>query len=242
MRKLSIILPAYNEENTLRDLIERVLAQPLPDVERELIVVESNSKDGTRAIVQELEKQGRLKAIYEDRPQGKGHAVKAGLAAATGDFVVIQDADLEYDVADYPALLAPLLSGQRLFVLGSRSLGRRTWKIRKQEAGRWFGPLLDFGGMAYTHLFNLLYGVSLTDPATMFKVFSRRCLERIHLQTDGFDLDWEIVGKFIRAGFIPLEIPVRYCPRSVSEGKKIRFWRDGWAVFCAILRYRFAPL
>lgn len=242
MKKLSIILPAYNEERTLAAIMQKVLDFPLPGINRELLVVESNSKDGTRAIVQRFEREGKIKAIYEDRPQGKGHAVKAGIAAATGDWILIQDADLEYDVADYPTLLAPLQSGDKSFVLGSRALGRKTWQIRKQEAGKLFGPLLDMGGMLYTQLFNVIYGVSLTDPATMFKVFSRASVQNLHFVANGFDLDWEIVAKLIRAGHVPIEIPVKYEPRSVAEGKKIQFWRDGWAVLKAIIRFRFSPL
>lgn len=240
-RKLSIIIPAFNEKPTLEKLLERVFNVALTNTEKEIIVVESNSSDGTREIVRRYEQAGRIRAIYEDRPQGKGHAVKTGLAAATGAWILIQDADLEYDINEYPKLLAPLEKGKTHFVLGSRHMGSKDWKYRRQGAGKYFGPFLDVGVAVYTALFNLLYGVSLTDPATMFKVFDRRCLEGLDLVSDWFDLDWELVAKFIRKGFIPVEIPVTYHARSVAEGKKIRFWRDSWMVLAAIFRFRWSP-
>jgi len=242
MPLLSIIIPAYNEERTLPTLLSRVQAIELSGLTKEILVVESHSTDHTRRIVQDHEKSGAIRAIYQDRPRGKGHAVKAGLAAATGDWILIQDADLEYDIADYPALLTPLREGRASFVLGSRHMGNKDWKYRRQGAGKWFGPFLDVGVAAYTLLFNALYGVSLTDPATMFKVFERRCLDGLTLRSNWFDLDWEIVAKLIRRGHRPLEIPVRYNARSIAEGKKIRFWRDSWMVLAAIVRFRFSSI
>ncbi len=242
MPTLSIIIPAYNEKTTLETLLSRVQAVPLPGIEKDILVIESNSTDGTRQAVQALERAGKIRAIYEERPQGKGHAVKAGLAAAQGDWILIQDADLEYDINDYIPLMTPLKEGKAAFVLGSRHLGSNDWKYRRQGAGKWFGPFLDIGVALYTKLFNTLYGVSLTDPATMFKLFERRCLDGLHLHSNWFDLDWEIVAKLIRKGFHPIEIPVTYNARSVAEGKKIRFWRDSWMVLAAILRFRFSSL
>ena len=242
MRRLSIIIPVYNERATASLLLHKVLNIALPSLEKEIIVVESNSTDGTRAIVKELEAQGRITALYEDRPQGKGHAVKAGLEKAHGDWILIQDADLEYDVEDYPALLAPLMNGTAAFVLGSRHLGRQDWRYRRTGAGRWLGPIIDIGIWCYTQFFNLLYGTALTDPATMYKVFRRNCLEGIRLESDGFELDWEIVAKMTRKGFQPLEIPVTYHSRSFIDGKKVRLWRDGWRALSAIVRFRFCQV
>jgi glycosyltransferase involved in cell wall biosynthesis len=239
--RLSIIIPVYNEAATAAVLLQKVLDQPLPGIDKEIIVIESNSSDGSRALVQQAEAAGTIIAIYEDRPQGKGHAVKAGLARATGDWILIQDADLEYDVQDYPALLAPL-QNEIPFVLGSRHLGRRDWRYRRTGAGRWLGPFIDFAVWMYTQFFNLLYGVSLTDPCTMFKVFRRDCLHDVHLRSNGFELDWEIVAKFVRKGLIPVEIPVSYQSRSFAEGKKVRIWKDGARAMAAILAFRFGPL
>lgn len=242
MKRLSIVIPAFNEQRTLETLIQRVRSIDLPGIEKEIIVVESRSSDGTRETVQALEKSGAIQALYEDRPQGKGHAVKTGLNAATGDWILIQDADLEYDIEDYPLLLKPLQEHKTRFVLGSRHLGSKDWKYRRQGAGKYFGPFLDVGVALYTLLFNLLYGVSLTDPATMFKVFERDCLKGLTLTSNWFDLDWELVAKLIRKGNIPLEIPVSYHARSVQEGKKIRFWRDSFMVLSAIIRFRWSAL
>lgn len=237
--KLSIVVPVYNEVRTARELLKRVLEVDLGALEKEIIVVESGSTDGSRELVQEFEKAGKIKALYQDRPRGKGNALKIGLAAATGDIVLIQDADLEYDIGDYPDLLKPILEGKAAFVLGSRHLGKDDWKIRKFIEHRFQAWLINLGGLLYTNLFNLLYGVKLTDPATMFKVFKKECLDGLTLKSNYFELDWEIVAKFVKKGFIPAEVPVNYASRSKEEGKKIRFFRDGSLVFLAIVRFRF---
>ena len=241
-KRLSIVIPVYNEAATTATLIYKVLSFPLDGYEKEIIAVESNSTDGSREIVQKLAAEGKIKAIYEDRPQGKGHAVKTGLAQATGDIVLIQDADLEYRVEDYPALLAPIEQGKTSFVLGSRHLGREDWRYRRSGAGKWLGHLMDIGVWIYTQFFNWVYQTSLTDPATMFKVFRRSCLEGITFRANGFEMDWEIVAKLMRKGFKPLEVPVSYQSRSYAEGKKIRLWRDGTRSLVAIIRFRFGPL
>jgi len=240
--RLTIVIPVYNEAPSVAILLQKVVAVPLPGIEKEIIVIESNSSDGSRAIVQKLASEHKFRTIFEDRPQGKGHAVKAGLAAATGEWILIQDGDLEYDVADYPALLRPLQEGRTNFVLGSRHLGQRDWRYRRTGAGQWLGPLIDIAVWIYTQFFNLLYQVSLTDPCTMYKVFRRDCLAGITLVSNGFELDWEIVAKFVRKGLRPIELPVAYHSRSYRDGKKVRMWRDGWRALCAILRFRFAPL
>ncbi len=239
---LSIIVPVYNEAATAATLLDRVLAVNLPGLSKEVIIVEGNSTDGTRELVRGYEARSEVRAIYEDRPRGKGAAVRTGLAAATGGYLLIQDGDLEYDPADAVQLLGPLLDGSADVVFGSRALQhRQRWQYRQFRGAceRAYGFLVNWGGLFYTGLFNLLYGVRLTDGATMFKVFRARDVQALTLRSDGFDYDWEIIAKLAKQGLRFAEMPVFYKARSRAEGKKIRFWRDGWRVFAAILRYRF---
>lgn len=242
--KFSIIVPVYNERATVAVLLDAVLAAPLPEgLEKEVIVVEGRSSDGTTEVVRGYEGRPGVRVFYEEKPRGKGAAVRLGLAQVTGDIVLVQDGDLEYDVADYPKLLTPLLEGSADVVFGSRSLEhRQRWQYRqfKGLVERLYGLVVNWGGLFYTILFNRLYGTSLSDGATMFKLFRAEHLKAITLKSDGFDYDWEISAKLAKRGCRFMEAPVSYKARSRAEGKKIRFWRDGWLVFIAILRYRFA--
>jgi glycosyltransferase involved in cell wall biosynthesis len=237
--KLSIIIPVYNEAKTFMPLMERVLAVKIPKLEKEIIIVESNSNDGTKELVRKFENRKNFKVIYQKKPRGKGNALKKAFSFVTGDIVLIQDADLEYKPEEYSELLKPILNGDTNFVLGSRHLGKHDWKIRKFITNKMYARILNFGGVFYTWLFNLLYGVKLTDPATMFKVFKRECIDGINFKSNYFELDWEIVAKLVRRGVIPKEVPVSYVSRTVAEGKKIRFFRDGTLVLFAIIYFRF---
>ncbi|MGK5086321.1 glycosyltransferase family 2 protein [Bdellovibrionota bacterium FG-2] len=224
--KVSIVIPVYNEANTVQTLLNRVWLQELPrGLEKELIIIESNSTDKSREIVQNFakthEQTGTVKLILQEVGKGKGNAMKEGFAAATGDIILIQDADLEYDVADYPALLDPILDGHANFVLGSRHLSAGSWKIRKFEGNPFKAALLNFGGVFFHALFNLLYNQSLTDPTTMYKVFRRSCIGNTKFVSDRFDFDFELVAKLIRKGNSPLEVPVSYTSRGFEEGKKV---------------------
>ena len=239
MQKLSIIIPVYNEAATFSELMNRVLAVRIPNVKKEIIIAESNSTDGTRKLVKNYEGKKGITVLYQERPLGKGNAVRLGLQHATGDIVLIQDADLEYKPEEYEKLLEPILSGKTAFVLGSRPLGKDTWLIRSYLKDTIYAKLLNIGGLFYTMLFNLLYFVWLTDPATMFKVFRKDCVKNMTFKSNYFDFDWELVAKLVRRGHVPLEVPISYTSRSLHEGKKIRFLRDGFFVFWAILRYRF---
>ncbi len=239
----SIVIPVYNEAATAAALLDRVLAQPLPGgLAREVVIVEGGSTDGTREIVRRYEGRPGVRVLYEDRPRGKGAAVRLGLSQVAGDIVLIQDADLEYDVADYPALLEPLLAGRCEVVFGSRALKhKQKWQYR-QFRGLWerlYGLVVNWGGLFYTIIFNLLYGTRLSDGATMYKLFLGRDLKELRLRSEGFDYDWELAAKLAKKGRRFVEVPVYYKARSRAEGKKIRFWRDGWRVLVAILRYRF---
>ena len=239
--KLSIIIPVYNERPTAAVLIDAVLSQELSGVEKEVIIVEGASTDGTRDIVKGYEGRPGVVVVYEDAPRGKGAAVRTGLSKVTGDLVLIQDGDLEYKPSEYPKVLEPLLAGRCDVVFGSRTLASpQHWQFRR-FAGfeRIYGLFVNFGGVFFTGLFNLLYGTKLTDGATMFKVFKAEHLKALTLKSNGFDYDWEIAGKLAKAGRVFEDVPVTYKARSRAEGKKIRFWRDGTKVLWAILRYRF---
>ncbi|MDE2489896.1 MAG: glycosyltransferase family 2 protein [Elusimicrobia bacterium] len=238
---LSIVLPVYNEKATFPVLMEKVLSAPLPPgLGREVVIVEGNSTDGTRDEVRRWEGRPGVKIVWEDAPRGKGAAVRRGLAEISGDYVLIQDGDLEYDVADYPRLLEPLLAGECDVVLGSRVMrSPQHWQFRRFSGfERFYGFFVNFGGVLFTALFNLLYGQRLTDVATMFKIFRASDLEGMTFRSDYFDLDWELAAKLAKKGLRFGERSVTYRARSRAEGKKIRFWRDGTRVLLAILRYR----
>ncbi|MCG3203447.1 MAG: Undecaprenyl-phosphate 4-deoxy-4-formamido-L-arabinose transferase [Elusimicrobia bacterium] len=240
MTVLSVIIPAFNEANTIKDLLQQVVEVDLHPlgITKEIIVVESGSQDGTREIVQDFENRGVIRAHYEDRPRGKGHAVKLAFKNLTGDIVLIQDADLEYKPSEYPALLAPIQSGKADFVLGSRHLGKGDWHFRKFVNDQVSAKFMNIGNKVCNGLFNFLYGTHMTDPTTMFKVFRSSCISSKVFRSNYFELDWEIVAKLIRSGFIPHEVPISYVSRSFKEGKKIKLWRDGFLSLYAIVRFR----
>jgi glycosyltransferase involved in cell wall biosynthesis len=248
--KVSILIAVFDEAATVGELLERVRAQPIPGCEREIIIIESNSKDGSRGIVERFAARYRcghhpqlsVRLILEPGPMGKGHAIRRGLAVATGEIILIQDADLEYEASDYPALVRPIVEGRAQFVLGSRHMGWRRWQVRQfgTRSLQAFG--MNLGGMLFHWLFNRMYGVRLTDPTTMYKVFRADCLQGMALRCNRFDFDFELVGSLLRAGFMPLEVPVSYRSRGFEAGKKIRVLRDPWGWVLTILRCRLRPL
>ena len=240
-RRLSVLMPVYNEAKSVRAGIERVLDKRIDNVDIELIVVESFSTDGTREIVREFEGRDRVRVIFEERPRGKGHAVRAAFAHASGDFVLIQDADDEYDIEDYDVLLEPLLTGEAEFVLGARH-GGQTWKMRRFNDQRLAGNFLNLGHWIFTSLVNLTYGLRLKDPFTMYKVFRTDCLRGLKFECNRFDFDFELLIKLVRSGYVPIEIPVNYRSRSFKEGKKVNVLRDPWTWLRAIVKYRFQKL
>lgn len=241
-RTCSIIVPVFNEIQTFPELLRRLLAKRLDQLglARQIILVESNSTDGTRELVARAAATPDVEVVWQDRPRGKGHAVRAGLQAARGDIVLIQDADLEYDVDDYDALLTPLLEGRAAFVLGSRHSG--TVRMRKFTDQRLLGAVLDMAHLFFTGVINTLYRQKLKDPFTMFKVFRRECLYGLEFECDRFDFDHELVIKLLLKGYRPLEIPVNYCSRSFKQGKKIRLFRDPPTWIAADLKYRLRSL
>lgn len=222
--RVSIVVPAYNEEDTVVEILRRVLAQ---EAVAEVIVVDDASSDGTAAAVECLASQdSRVRLIRHDHNRGKGAAVRTGLTAATADVVIIQDADLEYDPADYPALVAPIERNEADFVLGSRYL-----------AGADTRRLFGLGNRIITLWFNLLYGTRLSDVLTCYKAFRRGLVNPRELRCEGFDFDVELPARLVRRGARVAETPIRYNARGAGQGKKIRWW-VGFRLAWAALRFR----
>jgi glycosyltransferase involved in cell wall biosynthesis len=238
---LSIIVPVYNEARYVRDVLAGLLRKELP-IGREIIVVESASTDGSREIVRSFEGEPGLHVIYQERARGKGNAVREALGRVNGTIVLIQDADLEYDLDDYDALLEPILQRRSSFVLGSRSLGLDDWKVRQYGTSQVKGALMNLAQIMFARTFNVLYHQRTTDINTMLKVFRRECIDGCHLRGDGFDFDIELVCKIVRNGFEPLEVPVNYVARGFDEGKKINFLVDAYPSYLQLLRCRFGKL
>jgi glycosyltransferase involved in cell wall biosynthesis len=213
-RKLSVIVPVYNELDTVAEAVRRARSVDLP-VDRELIVVDDGSTDGTRDILPTLQ-DSKVRVVFHPANRGKTAAIRTGLAHATGDLVVIQDADLEYDPEDWSKLLAPVLEGRARVVYGSRFTGRRRNMLLWSEIGNRFLCLVT----------NVLYGSRLSDVETCYKLFDRQVLQNITLRSERFGFEPEVTAKLLRAGEPIVEVPISYDGRTRQEGKKIS-WRDG---------------
>jgi glycosyltransferase involved in cell wall biosynthesis len=228
--KLSIIIPVYNEEQTIGEVVERVRAVELSGIEKEILIANDGSNDGTRDAMLASSWSGdpRIKILENPINVGKGAAVRLGLKVASGDVILIQDADLELDPQEYGALLAPILDGRTNVVYGSRFL-KPTHRV----------PLrARLGNRALTALTNVLFGSRLTDMETAYKVFRRELLDGIRLRCVGFDFEPELTANLLLAGQRVVEVPIAYNPRRVDEGKKIR-WVDGIDAVYALLKCRF---
>jgi len=234
---LSIVIPVYNELDTWRDLLGRVERADLPQARKQIILVDDGSSDGTseqlRALAAEIGAGGvaeeiDYRVIYHEGNRGKGAALRTGFAAATGDFVVVQDADLEYDPADYPALLEPLLTRRTRVVYGSRFLNRRPrgGYLKNYLANRFL-----------TWLSNRMTGQRLTDMETCYKMFRREVIQGLDLRQDRFGFEPEVTARLAAAGETIVEVPIRYAPRTDVQGKKIGF-ADGLEAIACILKYR----
>lgn len=237
---VSIVVPVFNERATFHDMMDALLAKQLPGMRKEIIVVESNSTDGSRELVQSYQGRPDLRIVLQPSPRGKGSAVREGLKFATGDIVMIQDADMEYDFDDYDGLLAPLAAWQSMFILGSRHQGG--WKMRKFNDAPLAAAVLNFGHWFFTSAMNIALRTRMTDPFTMFKVFRRDALFGVDFVCNRFDFDIELVIKLVRKGYVPVELPVNYASRSFAEGKKVSFVRDGMTWLWTIAKLRFAPI
>jgi len=239
--KLTVVVPVFNERATAKEALDALLAKEIDGMDIEIILVESNSTDGTREIVLGYKEHPRVRIILEERARGKGHAVRAGFAAATGDILLIQDADLEYDLSDYEELLSPIVTGRQAFVLGSRH-GQGGWAIRKFAGQPVRAFILNVAHWTFALLINVSLGIWLRDPFTMYKVFRRDCIEGLTFTCNRFDFDWELLIKLVRKGYRPIEIPITYRSRSFEEGKKVSMIRDPLTWMVAWVKSRFGPL
>lgn len=229
--KLSIIIPVYNEINTIAEILQLVENAPVK-LEKELVIVDDGSKDGTREKLRELEKDHKnWRVIFHERNLGKGGALRTGFKAATGDLVLIQDADLEYDPLDYPVLIAPILSGRADVVFGSRFLGGGAHRV----AFFWH----YVGNRMLTTFSNMMTDLNLTDMEVCYKVFRKEVLAGLDLRENRFGFEVEITAKVARnKRWRIYEVPISYYGRTYSEGKKIT-WKDGFRALWCIIKYRF---
>jgi glycosyltransferase involved in cell wall biosynthesis len=227
--KLSVVVPVYNEREVLRRSVERVLATPY---EKEVIVVDDGSTDGTRDVLRVMEQELPVRVIYQPENRGKGAALRTGMKAATGDVVIIQDADLEYDPRDYPVLLDPIIHGEADVVYGSRFMG---------GSGRVLYFRHQLGNRLLTLLSNILTDLNLTDMETGYKVFRREVLDCFDLESNRFGFEPEVTAKLARVPRIRVwEVGVSYHGRTYDEGKKIG-WKDGAAALFHIARFNLFP-
>ena len=233
---VSVIIPVYNENSTILKLIKKVDSVKIFGCKFQIVIVESNSNDGTREQVKSL-KKNKFDIIFQPKALGKGSAVIQGLKKAKGEIILIQDGDLEYDPNDYELMIKPILEKKTKFVLGAR-IKKGVFKMRNFKNNFLKSLLFNFLHIFLTFLFNSLYKQKLRDPWTCYKVFEKSCINNINFECLGFDFDMELLCKLVRNSFIPIEIPVNYYSRSYDEGKKVSILRDGPKAIYAMLKYR----
>jgi glycosyltransferase involved in cell wall biosynthesis len=222
---LSVLMPVYNEERTLRQVVEAVQAV---DIDKEIVLVDDGSRDGSPAIIDALANGSRIRAYHHPQNRGKGAAVRTAVSQARGQLVLIQDADLEYDPNDYPALVAPIMDGKADVVFGSRAFSSHT------AYSFWF----VMGNRLVTLATNILFNCYISDMETCYKVMRREIAQQLDLRSRGFEIEPEITAKLVKAGHRIYEVPISYAARSRAEGKKLT-WEDGIKALRTLVRYRF---
>ena len=225
-RKLSVIVPVFDERNTVVEIVRRMRAVELP-VDLEIVIVDDGSTDGTGDVLRQLA-DSTVRVVLHERNKGKGAAIRTGLEKVTGDLVLIQDADLEYDPEDWPKLLAPVLRGKAQVVYGSRFTGERRNMLFLHWMGNRFLSLTT----------NVLYNTTLSDMETCYKLFDRSVIDGITIRASRFEFEPEITAKILRRGIRIYEVPISYTGREFDEGKKIT-WRDGFIALWTLVKYRF---
>lgn len=233
--KISVLIAAFNEEASIREIILKVQSVEIPGFEKEIVVVDDASRDNTAKILREIP---GIVSFFHDKNRGKGGALKTAIAHATGDILILQDADLEYNPEDFPLLIGPILEGRTELVLGSRfsSQGPRFFT---KNGDPFFSHYV--GNKIIIALTNLLYGQKITDYEGCYKAFTRDLAQKVPIEANGFDFDNELICKSLRRGYRLEEVPIQYKPRLYSEGKKIS-WRDGLRMLWTILKWRFLPV
>jgi glycosyltransferase involved in cell wall biosynthesis len=226
--RLTIIMPVFNEQDTLREILRQVRAVDLSQIEKEIVAVDDGSSDSSAQILEDEARLGDLRVFHHPANRGKGAAVRTGVAQATGDILLIQDADLEYDPRDYAALIRPIVEGRQAVVYGSRFLGSRKQMLF------WH----SLGNRLLTVTTNVLYGTVLSDMETCYKAFRADVMKGIPLHSRRFELEPEITAKVLKRGYRILEVPIAYRGRDFHQGKKIS-WRDAPVAFWTLIKYRF---
>ena len=225
-RRLSVIVPVFNERSTVAEIVRRMRSVELP-IEREIVVVDDGSDDGTRDVLTQL-RDSTVRVLRHPQNRGKGAAIRTGLESATGDLVLVQDADLEYDPDDWPRLIAPVVRGRARVVYGSRFTGER----RNMLFLHWMG------NRVLSLVTNVLYNTTLSDMETCYKLVDRTLLADLGLRCDRFDIEPEITAKILKRRIRIYEVPISYMGREFDEGKKIT-WRDGFAALWTLVKFRF---
>ena len=227
---LSVVIPVYNEKESIQKVLNRVVEAPSSGLKKEIIVVDDHSTDGTREILKEIpEGQSGLRVFFHDRNRGKGAALRTGFAQTIGDIVIIQDADLEYDPREYPKLIAPILEGKADVVYGSRFAGGE----EKRVLYYWH----SVGNKILTTFSNMFTNINLTDMETCYKVFRGEIIRKIRIEEDRFGFEPEVTSKMARLDCRIYEVGISYSGRTYAEGKKIN-WKDGVRAIWCILKYR----
>lgn len=228
--RLSIIIPAYNEKNTIEEIVRQIKAADFDGLEKEIIVVDDGSTDGTREILKNIHE---IKYFFHESNKGKGGAIKTGFKLATGDILTIQDADLEYDPRELTAVIKPIINGKTEVVLGVRIPPEKD--LRRHKSLYWISWL---GNKVITWTTNILFWNNAGEYEGCYKAFTKKLVDSINVKTDGFDYDNELVCKALKMGYQTIDVPIHYYPRNYEEGKKIN-WKDGFRILWTIFKTRF---